>query len=97
VFLADAAGVSYTATNTNRFTLSDGNSDRPSYRNADADRLPWFLREPDPISHSDANPNSDLNAINNANSNTAADGDPDPDNRTAYSSSGIKYLDAVAR
>ena len=63
---------------------------RPPTLKSDADRLPWFLREPDPISHSDANPNSDLNA----NSDTAL---LHPNSDTvARASSGVEYLNAVA-
>jgi hypothetical protein len=97
VFLADAdaagdADANAYHTNANRDTLSDGNSDRPSYSHrpsysdADADRLPPF-----PSGVRNTNSNSARHGYTFAATNAKPDGDT-----VARGSSGIKYLDAVA-
>jgi hypothetical protein len=89
--------VSYTATNTNSNpdTLSDCNShrDRPSYSNADGFRLPRRRRRQRlPIAISDSARHGDTFADANTATNTQSNGDA-----FARASSGLEYLDAIAR
>ncbi len=87
----DAPSNSHDYTYANSHPYAERN--HPSYSNPDADRLPWCMREPDPVSHSYANSDSygycdsDRASCSNAKSNG---------NAFAHRGSGVKHLDAAA-
>jgi hypothetical protein len=80
---------------SNYDTLSDSNSDRPSHRNADAERLPW--RRVLAVAINTAARHGDTFADANGVTNTAANAKSNAkSNGFARASSGFKYLDALA-